>query len=337
MITIKQIAKICNVSTATVSKALNDYDDISQATKDRILKTAKDLGYLPNSAAKSMKTDKTFNIGVLYQDEANSGLTHEYFSHILEAFKLEVEKHGYDLTFINKNNSNFRQMTYLEHCRYRNFDGVMIACINFDDPEVEELINSSIPLVTIDHVSENTNAVVSNNYQGIKDLIEYAYALGHRKIAYIYGDKASDVTTVRLNSFKETLAKLGVHVPKHFLRASKYLDSDAAAQITKELLSLETKPSCILYSDDYSALGGISAIREMGLSIPNDISVAGYDGLSLSRVVSPTLTTVKQDVETMGSLAGEILLASIKNEEADAKRIMVDGLLQKGNTVAPIK
>ena len=121
-------------------------------------------------------------------DERQSGLTHEYFSAVLDSFKVEAEKHGYDITFINHNISG-RSMSYLEHCRYRNVDGVVIACVNFYDPQVVELVNSEVPVVTIDHVFNNRMAILSDNVSGLKALVRQAWACGHRRIAFIHGEK----------------------------------------------------------------------------------------------------------------------------------------------------
>ena len=152
MPSLKDLAKECGVSVATVSKALNDQPDIAAATRERIRAAARRMGYLPNAAARALKTNRTYNLGVLFVDERQSGLTHEYFSAVLDSFKVEAEKRGYDITFINHNISG-RSMTYLEHCHYRSVDGVVIACVNFYDPQVVELVNSDVPVVTIDMCS----------------------------------------------------------------------------------------------------------------------------------------------------------------------------------------
>ena len=167
MPSLKDLAKECGVSVATVSKALNDQPDISPATRERVRAAAHRMGYLPNAAARSLKTNRTYNLGVLFVDERQSGLTHEYFSAVLDSFKVEAEKHGYDITFINHNISG-KSMSYLEHCRYRNVDGVVIACVNFYEPQVVELVNSEVPVVTIDHVFNNRMAILSDNVFGLR-------------------------------------------------------------------------------------------------------------------------------------------------------------------------
>ena len=146
MVSMKDISAHCGVSVATVSKALNDHKDIGEKTKKRIRQAAKELGYSPNAAAKSLKTNRTYNLGVLFADEAMSGLTHDYFAHVLDSFKNAVEEKGYDITFINCCRKRAVRMSYLEHSRYRRFDGVVIACVDFFDPEVEELVRSEIPV-----------------------------------------------------------------------------------------------------------------------------------------------------------------------------------------------
>ena len=168
MVSMKDIAKACNVSVATVSKALNNQTDIGVQTRALIKKTAKEMGYLPNAQARALRTNRSYNIGVLFVDEGQSGLTHDYFSKVLDSFKMEVEEHGYDLTFINCSKKNRESFSYLEHSRYRGFDGIVIACIDFNDPEVVELVNSDIPLVTIDYMFNNRSSVISNNYGGMK-------------------------------------------------------------------------------------------------------------------------------------------------------------------------
>ena len=150
MTKIKEIAEACNVSTATVSKAFNGYHDISEETRTRIMTTASAMGYIAKTNRKEQK-EKTCNIGLLYEDASNQSLRNEYFAYIVASFKERAAKEGYDITFIERNIGN-KNMSYLEHCERRGFDGICIACADFTDPEVVELVNSNFPVVTIDQV-----------------------------------------------------------------------------------------------------------------------------------------------------------------------------------------
>jgi DNA-binding LacI/PurR family transcriptional regulator len=320
---------------ATVSKALNNHSDISEVTKRNILNVAKEMGYYPNLFARALKTNRTYNIGVLFVDEAQSGLTHEYFANVLDSFKVEAESHGYDITFINKH-IGLKTMSYYEHSKYRGVDGVVIACIDFSDPDVIELIHSDLPVVTIDHVFDNRTAIVSDNVKGMRDLILYIYEKGHRKISFIHGADSS-VTKNRVGSFYKTLNELGIDIPDEYVKSGIYHDAETTYRLTKDILELKDRPTCIIFPDDFSCVGGINAIKDYGLSIPEDISIAGYDGVLLSQVLDPKLTTLKQDTKALGKNAAEKLIALIENPKANIiERVVVEGSLIPGESVKDI-
>lgn len=333
MVSLKDIAAACGVSVATVSKALNDQNDIGADTKERVRRVAKEMGYHPNAAAQTLKTNRTYNIGVLFIDGNNSGLTHDFFNHVMDSFKRKAESFGYDITFINNGKVMNTRMSYLEHARYRNFDGVVIACVEFSDPEVVELVNSEIPIVTIDHLFNNRIAIMSDNVGGMRDLIQYVVSKGHRKIAYIHG-LDSAVTTARLSSFYRTTEELGIDIPDEYVREAAYRRTDEAYEQTKELLKLKDRPTCIFYPDDFSSIGGFNAIREAGLSIPDDISVVGYDGIPIGKHMSPQLTTLAQDTEAIGGLAAEQLINLIERPKSTLiQQNLVKGCVFEGGSV----
>ncbi len=332
MVTLKQIAACCGVSVASVSKALNHAPDIGADTAEKIRKTARELGYTPNSAARALKTNRTYNIGVLFEDDSHVGLTHEYFSHVLNAVKNGAERRGYDVTFISKNLDPHR-MSYLEHCKYRNVDGVVIANVDFTDPAVLELVNSDIPVVTIDYMFDSRSAVISDNVQSMQDLVKYVYSMGHRKIAFISGEGTA-VTRSRVASFHRTCRNLGLNIPDEYLISGIYHNPKCSGQATRELLALKDPPTCILYPDDISILGGMTEIEKQGLRVPEDISIVGFDGIPLSRVLRPKLTTLCQDSETLGARATQLLIEAIEEPKLYVPQlVMVPGEVQTGGTV----
>ncbi|WRS27196.1 LacI family DNA-binding transcriptional regulator [Oscillospiraceae bacterium MB08-C2-2] len=332
MVTIKDISDRLGVSPATVSKALNGYSDIAEATVENIRKTAKEMGYLPNAAARTLKTNRTHNIGVLFTDKMRSGLAHEYFSPILESFKVEAERLGYDITFISQNIGS-TPMSYYDHCRYRNCDGVVIASVTFDDPMVLELVQSDIPTITIDYVFNNRTAILSDNVGGIRDLVTYIHSKGHRKIAYIHGEDTS-VTQKRLSSFYHTCLQLDITLPDKYIKSANYHDPPSSGLATRELLALPERPTCIMYPDDFSFIGGMNEIERSGLRIPEDISVVGYDGIYLSQVLRPRLTTLRQDTHAIGTHAAAQLIKAIENPKSSIiEQIMVKGELLPGDSV----
>ena len=334
-VTIKDLSQHCGLSVSAISKALNNYTDISEETRAYVRKVAAEMGYFPNAQARALKTNRSYNIGVVYEDGNHYGLNHYYFTSLLNAFKSAVEAHGYDVTFINKNIGN-GQLSYLNHCRYRSMDGALIACVDFYNPEVVELSQSSVPVVTIDHLFAGCACVISDNRAGIRDLVRHVAQLGHTRIAMIHGE-FSAVSDSRMSSFYETMNQLGLPVTPEYVIGSLYHNAEASREATQKLLALPERPSCILMSDDYAALGGIEAISEAGLRIPEDISIAGYDGILMSQLIRPRLTTIQQDTERIGKEAALLLVQRIEHrKDPPSAPMIIPGRLILGETVASI-
>ena len=335
MVSMKDIAKACDVSVATVSKALSGQQDIGEETRKRIARKAEELGYMANASARALKTNRTYNIGVLFVDPMHGGLAHEFFSGVLDGIREEAEKNGYDITFINSSVGK-RPSTYLQHCLYRGVDGVVIATADFADPMVLELVNSDLPVVPIDHMFNDHASVISDNLRGMDALVRYVVSMGHRDLALIHGEKTT-VTTSRLTGFYRACEELGIRVREDMVRESKFHDPEGCARITKEILSLPERPTCIFFPDDYSCIGGYNAIREAGLRVPEDISAVGYDGIPLSRILSPVLTTWRQDSGGLGKTAAARLIEQVEHPKtAILDREIISGKLQEGASVLRI-
>jgi len=331
-VTIKELSAACGLSISTVSKALNDYPDVSAETRELVRATAAKLGYRPSAIARGLKIGRTFNLGVLYSDDSESGFTHNYFAPVLESFKNEAERKGYDITFIT-HRTDHNHMTYLQHCLYRNVDGVCIVNCHFEDPEVIELLGSPLPVVTIDYHYHNRSCVESENRQGMTDLTRYILSKGHTRIAFISGEENA-VTTIRRTSFLRVMQEAGLPVPPEHQIHSRYHHPAAAREATRQLLQLPNRPTCIIMADDYSALGGMEAIRDAGLRVPQDISVAGYDGVGILQMCRPQLTTVQQDTLRIGQAAAQKLIQLIEEPHTTFQDVVsVPSHLIPGETV----
>ncbi|MBQ7061460.1 MAG: LacI family DNA-binding transcriptional regulator [Clostridia bacterium] len=332
MVTITDISKACGVSRATVSKALNGAPDVAPKTAQRIRELARQLGYLPNATARALKMGRSYNIGVLFSDATGGGISHEYFSRILESVKAEAEALGYDITFISKD-LGAMQMDYYEHAKYRSCDGVVIASADFTDPAIMRLAMSEIPTVTLDYTFDSRTSILSDNVRGMETLVRFVYENGHRKLAFIHGEITS-VTQKRIASFKKTCAGLGIPVPPEYIRPAVYHDPRSSGLATRALLELSERPTCIFYPDDLSFLGGMSELERHGISIPKDMSVVGYDGIPLSQVLRPRLSTYRQAAERMGQEAARRLVEQIEHPDTWLpQQITVEGELLRGDTV----
>ena len=339
-VTIKDVAHSCGLSISTVSKVFNGYPDISEATRRQVMEAAREIGYRPNALARALKTNRSYNLGVLFVDDNISGLTHPFFAAVLNAFKAESERQGYDITFINHNIGTM-EMTYLEHCRYRNVDGVCLACVDFYSREVAELVESGIPCVTIDHMFENHPSIISDNLNGIHMLVDRAVALGHRRIAYIHGQRRNSlVTDNRIRGFRRAMEYHGLALPEVYVQAGRYDDAESVRPLVRALLELDERPSCILLPDDASYYGALEAVREMGLSVPGDVSLAGYDGVRAMQVIHPRLTTIRQDSDAMGREAAQRLIDHVVHPAtALCDPVLIPSELMEGEslgTAAPV-
>lgn len=335
MVTMKMLAKECGVSVATVSKALNGAPDISAETAARIQRVASQMGYIPCAAARYLKTSHTNNFGVILNDGTQSGLTHEYFAYMLDSFKRRAEELGYDITLISDNSGPWGS-DYFSHIKYRNCDGVAVLVADNASSAVQEIIRAGIPVVSVDYHFENCSCIESDNVQGMRELVQYVYSQGHRRIAAIFGDD-TPVTRIRMSAFFNTCAALGLEIPEEYVKSAVYHVGNASALITRQLMELPEPPTCILYPDDFSFFGGKSELEMMKLSIPEDVSTTGFDGISIGKVLRRPLTTVQQDTEAMGrETANELARAVEEGRGYIPRTITVPCTLIPGGTVGKI-
>jgi DNA-binding LacI/PurR family transcriptional regulator len=311
MITIYDIAQKTGYSVTTVSKALNDYPDISVKTKKLIIKVAKEMGYTTNLMAKALKTKKAWLVGVLVEPSLEIG---PHFSSIIESFRKEMEKSGYDVIFVTKSLGE-KSMSYRDHCMYRSVDGVLIASIDKTDNEVFELIDSDIPTVTTDSIKVKIPSINSDNYQGARLAVEHLHSLGHTKIAVLVGPQHTVAGSERLRGFLETMKELEIETRKEWLIEEEKFNFEAGYKGMKQLLKTNELPTAIVASSDLSAFGAIVAGSEQGYSVPQDFSIIGFDDIQISQFYNPSLTTIRQNREVIGKTAARVLIRMMDGEQ----------------------
>ena len=329
MVRLKDIAEACGVSVATVSRALNGLTNENKERTAFICQTAREMGYYPNAAARTLKTSRSNNIGILYENQMN----HEYFSSLLDALRTVADERGYDLTIIGRNGSDSNE-TYYDHARRRNLDGVIMIQADFESTEVVRLANSDMPTVVIDHAYEGCDCVSSDNRASLERIVCHVYNHGHRKIAFVTGQDSA-VMRERLAGFYKICAELGIRVPEGFVREGRFHDPERCTAIVRELLRGEEKPTCILCPDDYSCLGALWDLKAKGVRVPEEVSLIGYDGVRMSRMIRPMLTTYRQDTEVIAREAVALLIEAIEMPETHKPRqITVEGMLTEGETLS---
>ena len=328
MIRLKDIAEACGVSIATVSRALNGLTNENKERTAMICQTAREMGYYPNAAARTLKTSRSSNIGILYENR----MDHEYFSSLLDELRSLAEERGYDLTLIGKKSEKNGE-SYYTHARRRNLDGVVVLQADFDSADVIRLAGSDMPTVVVDHIFEGCDCVCSDNRSSLERIVRFVCEHGHRRIAFVTG-QAGAVTQERLAGFYKACTELGVQVPKAFVREGRYHDPERCAVLVRELLQGTENPTCILCPDDYSCLGALWALKADGVRIPEEVSLVGYDGIRMTRMIQPTLMTYRQNTE---AIAGEVIRLLAEAIETPEKHrpclITVEGTLVEGDTL----
>ena len=327
MVRLKDIAEVCGVSVATVSRALNGLTSESKERTAFICQTARDMGYYPNAAAKTLKTSRSSNLGILYEDRMN----HEYFSSLIDELRQEADRNGYDLTFLGR--GGFSERNYYEHARQRNLDGVIVVLADYEASGVIRLATSSIPAVIIDHPYEGCDCVISDNRSSMEQIVRYVSSRGHSRIAFIQGEKGA-VSRERLAGFYKICAELGIRVPVEYVREGRFHEPADCAASVKELLRLNEPPTCVLCPDDYSCLGALWLLESQGIKVPEDISLVGYDGIRMSQMMQPRLTTFRQDAARIAREVFSLMIDAIESPDNHIpKHITVSGMLVEGETV----
>lgn len=336
-VTLKDIAKACNVSFSTVSKALKGSREIGGETIKLVTETAQKMGYRPNLAARTLRTNRSYDIGVIFEDSTGSGLQHQYFAEIFDSLNVAANCSSYSLTFLNSFGKN--EKSYLDQALYRGVDGIVVASTDFTDEGIQRLIKSEVPVSILDYDADGEKpSVLSDNYEGMKSLVEYIISKNHKRIAYIHGE-LSEVTDLRIKAYKDTLKENGIEADEGLLKAGRFHRTDESEAFTDEflLLPLEERPTCIIYPDDFASLGGVKSLSHSGLKVGKDISIAGYDGILLSKVISPGLTTYSQNAREIGRALIESLLLQIENKAVPPfSSVFIKGHLIEGSSVCSI-
>jgi DNA-binding LacI/PurR family transcriptional regulator len=206
---------------------------------------------------------------------------------------------------------------------------------DYGNPEMQEVIGSKIPKVGFDYMGELMTGVFTDNYVEMKNLTKHLINLGHKHIVFVHGE-SNAITEERIRGFKDAIKEGGLEERADNLVETKYHDVESIKNITRNILHRISVPTAIMYPDDRSAMTGLSAIKEEGLRCPEDISVTGFDGIEASQIVSPHLTTAKQDAEKLGKTLAHKLIDLMEKKESNPEPIEVRGSIIVGESTGPI-
>lgn len=334
MVTIYDIAKACSCSSATVSKVFNNVGNISEGKRKEILAVAEKMGYVPNVTARNLVKKRSNMVGVLLFVDESLGLRHELFAETLNIFRTQMEKNGYEIVLISEKGSQW-EGKFLDHCRALRLDGVFCLCCNYNATSVLELIESDIPVVGFESPYDFKPSVESKNFEAGKQLTEYLIANGHRDIVFIAGTDLP-ITRDRIEGYKAALAAHGIPFDEDRLIHAHYFTYDHGSVATRQLLECKKPFTAVMYPDDFTAIAAYRDLAAAGLQVGKDISVTGFDGVSIGRMVFPQLATIRQNASMIGEEAAQILLSLIEGKPVSQSLLQLDTELLTGDSVCKI-
>ncbi|MGJ8733666.1 MAG: LacI family DNA-binding transcriptional regulator [Cellulophaga sp.] len=309
-ITIKDVAKKLNVSISTVSRAFNNKYDINEETKQKILKTANELGYKPNPIAKKLSQQRSFTVGIIVPEFSNN-----FFPEVMLGAQEILLKEGYQALIMQSNHSWEVEKKNVETLVNNMVDGLIISLTseNKNNAYYNDLIKQNIPIVFFNRTVDQIKAskVLFDDYKWAMFATEHLIVQGYKNIIHLEGDKNLTLTKNRLRGFTDAHKKYKLAVGKIIPCGFKMEDGERVAQ---EIIDNNEVPRAIFAANDSSAVGAISVFKKNGYSIPKDIAIVGFTESNLAKHTTPTLTSVEQPTNDIGQTAAKLLLEQINTK-----------------------
>lgn len=302
--TIFDIANQLNLSTSTVSKALNGYTDVAAETRAQVLQTALELGYQPSASARNLRRGRTDKIGLFM----NTSLEYvvDYLSGIIPGAVRQAKQYDKNLIIYTITDDDPQQL--IKVCRGGEIDGVILFSTHYDSQTIDALLTSNFPLVVMGRRIEDQRVsyVIPDYYDGSYQATQYLIGRGHERIAFMTRPQLTTANESRLQGYVDALQEAGIERDAQLIVETR-LEPQSGRQPTQALLALDEWPTAIFAFHDLVALDVMQVLRENGLSVPEDIAVMGFDGLRAGLMTQPNITTIAQPLERIGQRVIEVI------------------------------
>ncbi|CWW78195.1 TPA: substrate-binding domain-containing protein [Haemophilus influenzae] len=319
MATMKDIARLAQVSTSTVSHVINGSRFVSDEIREKVMRIVAELNYTPSAVARSLKVRETKTIGLLVTATNNP-----FFAEVMAGVEQYCQQHQYNLIIAATGGDAKRLQQNLQTLMHKQVDGLLLMCGDSRfQADIELAI--SLPLVVMDwwFTELNADKILENSalggYLATKALID----AGHRKIGIITGNLKKSVAQNRLQGYKNALSEAKIALNPHWIVESHF-DFEGGVLGIQSLLTQSSRPTAVFCCSDTIAVGAYQAIQQQGLRIPQDLSIMGYDDIELARYLSPPLSTICQPKAELGKLAVEALLQRIKNPNENYRTLVLE-------------
>lgn len=331
MVTIKDIAKELGISASTVSRALSDSSLVNAETKRAILQVAERLGYQRNELARALVMGSSGAIGLVLPD-----ITNPFFSDVARGVGEIADKIGVGVILCNTDGGIDRELHYIRLMRRKRVDGLLLCSTTIEAPYLQELAHANIPFILVSRLSSQRNVpfVITDDHAGAKLAVEHLVDLGHRDIGFIGGPENVQASRDRMEEYLNVLNENDLATTPDWRRYAGFTQASGRGA-AQRMLSLPARPTAIFAANDVTALGVLEAAEELGLRVPRDLSLVGYDDISYASLPRIQLTTIAQPAVEMGQIAASWLFETLEDPGIPGLQRTLTPRLVVRSTTAP--
>lgn len=325
MANMKQIAKKCGVSVATVSRVINHPESVSQETYHKIIAVMNELNYTPNEQARSLTLNRTNTIALLVPNILNP-----LYTQIAKGIEEIAHQKGYNLLLCNTELDVSKERNYINMLIKRRIDGLIFSYSLLSGNDIDKISNQNIPLVMIGENVDGvtTNKIVADLELGVYQAITHLIEIGYKEIAFISGPKKLLESYEKFKGYERAMREFGLPINEQYIIEGDN-EVEGGYLAAKKLLMVIPRTSAIFVSNDLMAIGAMDAIKSEGYNIPSDFSIVGFDDIKMASLVEPKLTTVSHPVHKMGLIAARLLFDAIDNkEEGVYQKVLLEPILK---------
>ncbi len=327
-LTLEEVGKLAGVSRSTVSRVINQSPGVRDDVRQRVWKVIRETGYQPHAAARSLVTRRTRIIGAIIPQAASTLFIDPFFSLLLCGITETCNDHGYYLMLTLFNGPGTEEELYRRLVHSGHLDGVIVASTPKDDPLIPTLLDDGVPFILVGRHSDSRAGYVDfDNVSAARMAVEHLIRLGHRRIATVTGPLSMASGEDRLAGYCQALEAHRIPVQEALIVEGDYTEGSGAMGMQR---LLSASPTAVFVASDTMAIGALKALREANLRVPEDIALVGFDDIPVAAALEPALTTVRQPIESLGSLAADLLLNLLENSpdtQAPAHRVILPAKL----------
>ncbi|MBB6450887.1 LacI family repressor for deo operon, udp, cdd, tsx, nupC, and nupG [Geomicrobium halophilum] len=322
MTTLKDVANLANVSIATVSRVFSESSAVTSETRKKVINAAEILDYHPNALGRQLRNLETKTILIVVPD-----ITNTFFSNVIRSIESIASDNGFQVFLADTKNRPENEERVIDHLRNKQVDGVILLTARTNVASLNKL-SEDYPVVLACEYMEHSNipSVSIDNISSARKVSNHFFQLGHKKVAHISGPMEVVLSRDRLRGYKQSVLENRQEINSLFIQEGDF-SYESGYQLMEKLLALESPPSAVFAANDEMAIGAINAIKHYKLRVPEDISVAGFDDIKMSRIFAPPLTTISQPALEIGEKAMKLLLDIMGGEEVTKRHIVLNDQL----------